>query len=162
MFLNKEARDAWRRLQHVIDNATELPPCQVTDPELWFSAKGDAESANIAKKFCRTCPAVRECAIFGIANQEEFGIFGGLSPRERGEIIYGKRRTLPRKYSPSSWTDSPVASEPLDDHVQMEGEKTCRICGEVKNVNEFTIKRDQPDGRRQYCRPCYEVTYRKK
>lgn len=35
-----------------------------------------------------------------------------------------------------------------------EGEKTCRICCEIKSVQEFSIRRSMSDGRNNECRPC--------
>ncbi|MFF0481090.1 WhiB family transcriptional regulator [Streptomyces sp. NPDC004435] len=54
-----------------------MHPCE-TDPEVWFSMK--AEDVQAAKDACSFCPVREECAEMG--RNEEFGIWGGLTPAE--------------------------------------------------------------------------------
>lgn len=63
----------------------ERAACSRVDAELWFPEKG--QSTKDAKAICRTCPVQRECAEMALANRERFGIFGGLSERERRKLI---------------------------------------------------------------------------
>jgi WhiB family redox-sensing transcriptional regulator len=65
--------------------------CAQTDPELFFPEKGGSIVA--AKRICRKCPVQAECLAFGLANREPFGVFGGLSTRERDRLI-GRRLPL--------------------------------------------------------------------
>ena len=37
----------------------------------------------IAKSMCASCPAITQCLEYSLANECEFGIFGGLTPQER-------------------------------------------------------------------------------
>ncbi|MFC9231071.1 WhiB family transcriptional regulator [Streptomyces decoyicus] len=53
-------------------------PCEVS-PEFWFS-ENSRDMAH-AKEACGHCPARIECAELG--EDEEFGIWGGLSPDDR-------------------------------------------------------------------------------
>ncbi|MEU8780025.1 WhiB family transcriptional regulator [Streptomyces sp. NPDC048637] len=53
-------------------------PCEV-NPEFWFS-ENSRDMAH-AKEACSHCPARIECAELG--EDEEFGIWGGLSPDDR-------------------------------------------------------------------------------
>lgn len=62
----------------------EQAACRGMDPELWFSERG--ESTSEAKEVCRCCPVRRECSEFALANGERFGVWGGLSERQRRRI----------------------------------------------------------------------------
>lgn len=55
--------------------------CAQTDPEAFFPDKGG--STREAKKVCLTCEVRAECLEAALLNDERFGIWGGLSERER-------------------------------------------------------------------------------
>lgn len=63
------------RLHQIIESAA----CSGEDPEWWFDAVAPAK----AKRICNKCPAKELC--LEEFQDEEFGIFGGLTPRERQE-----------------------------------------------------------------------------
>ncbi|WP_448061601.1 WhiB family transcriptional regulator [Cellulomonas hominis] len=63
--------------------------CAQTDPEAFFPEKGG--STREAKKVCAGCDVRGECLEYALANDERFGIWGGLSERERRKI---KRRVV--------------------------------------------------------------------
>jgi WhiB family redox-sensing transcriptional regulator len=54
------------------------------DPELFFPERGS--STREAKEVCRGCVVRIECLEFAIANSEKFGIWGGMSERERRRV----------------------------------------------------------------------------
>lgn len=58
--------------------------CLGVDPELFFPERG--MSTREAKEVCRGCMVKQDCLEFAIANGEKFGIWGGLSERERRHI----------------------------------------------------------------------------
>lgn len=58
--------------------------CAQTDPEAFFPEKGG--STREAKKVCASCDVKAECLEYALANDERFGIWGGLSERERRRI----------------------------------------------------------------------------
>ena len=58
--------------------------CAETDPEAFFPEKGG--STREAKKVCTSCEVRAECLDFALANDERFGIWGGLSERERRRL----------------------------------------------------------------------------
>lgn len=63
------------------------PVCQETDPEMFFPQVGDAYGdTRIAKKLCQGCPVASECLQFALANNEVFGIWGGLTYKERARL----------------------------------------------------------------------------
>lgn len=55
--------------------------CAQTDPEAFFPEKGG--SVREAKKVCRRCPVRAECLADAVAHREQWGIWGGLTIRER-------------------------------------------------------------------------------
>jgi WhiB family redox-sensing transcriptional regulator len=58
--------------------------CAETDPEAFFPEKGG--STREAKKICTGCDVRAECLEYALANDERFGIWGGLSERERRRL----------------------------------------------------------------------------
>lgn len=58
--------------------------CAQTDPEAFFPEKGG--STREAKKVCTGCEVRAECLEYALANDERFGIWGGLSERERRKL----------------------------------------------------------------------------
>ncbi|NJC21750.1 WhiB family redox-sensing transcriptional regulator [Arthrobacter pigmenti] len=58
--------------------------CAQTDPEAFFPEKGG--STRDAKKVCGSCNVKAQCLEYALANDERFGIWGGLSERERRRL----------------------------------------------------------------------------
>lgn len=58
--------------------------CAQTDPEAFFPEKGG--STREAKKVCLSCDVRSECLDYALENDERFGIWGGLSERERRKL----------------------------------------------------------------------------
>lgn len=58
--------------------------CAQTDPEAFFPEKGG--STRDAKKVCTACPVRQECLAYALEKDERFGIWGGLSERERRRL----------------------------------------------------------------------------
>lgn len=58
--------------------------CAQTDPELWFPDKGAANRQ--AKAVCAACFIQAECLDWALTTNERFGIWGGLSERERRKL----------------------------------------------------------------------------
>ena len=63
--------------------------CAQTDPEAFFPEKGG--STREAKKVCTGCDVRGECLEYALEHDERFGIWGGLSERERRKL---KRRVV--------------------------------------------------------------------
>jgi WhiB family redox-sensing transcriptional regulator len=61
--------------------------CAETDPEAFFPEKGG--STREAKRICTGCEVRAQCLEYALAHDERFGIWGGLSERERRRL---KRR----------------------------------------------------------------------
>ncbi|HEX8933407.1 MAG TPA: WhiB family transcriptional regulator [Pseudonocardiaceae bacterium] len=61
--------------------------CAQTDPEAFFPEKGG--STREAKRICAGCEVRAECLEYALAFDERFGIWGGLSERERRRLKRG-------------------------------------------------------------------------
>ncbi|QBJ95344.1 WhiB family transcriptional regulator [Rhodococcus sp. ABRD24] len=61
--------------------------CAQTDPEAFFPEKGG--STREAKRICMGCEVRGECLEYALSNDERFGIWGGLSERERRRLKRG-------------------------------------------------------------------------
>lgn len=61
--------------------------CAQTDPEAFFPEKGG--STREAKRICLGCEVKDACLEYALANDERFGIWGGLSERERRRLKRG-------------------------------------------------------------------------
>ena len=65
--------------------------CAETDPEAFFPEKGGSVLA--AKRVCAACPVQAECLQFALTQDVRFGIWGGLSERERRRLRRQRRAT---------------------------------------------------------------------
>ncbi len=75
--------------------------CAQTDPEAFFPEKGG--STREAKKVCLTCDVRNECLESALMKDERFGIWGGLSERERRKL---KKKAVLELLAPLAVGDS--------------------------------------------------------
>lgn len=66
--------------------------CARVDPELFYPDKGG--NVLVPKMVCLGCEVRMECLTVALENDERFGVWGGLSERERRKL---KRDHLRRK-----------------------------------------------------------------
>lgn len=78
--------------------------CAGVDPDLFFPERG--ESTREAKEVCRGCVVRLDCLEFALTNSEKFGIWGGMSERERRRIR--RARSLARRAGAAA--EAPSAS----------------------------------------------------
>lgn len=71
--------------------------CLGVDPDLFFPERG--ASTREAKEVCRGCVVREECLEFALSNGEKFGIWGGMSERERRRLR--RARALAQRPVPS-------------------------------------------------------------
>ena len=87
-FMRVEEAQHMHELMDVDDEGAlgwqERALCAQTDPEAFFPEKGG--STREAKKVCLSCDVRGECLEYALANDERFGIWGGLSERERRKL----------------------------------------------------------------------------
>jgi len=78
--LAAERDDAWQ----------ERARCAETDPEIFYPEKGG--STRDAKLVCRYCDVREQCLQYALEHDERFGIWGGLSERDRRVLKTTRRR----------------------------------------------------------------------
>jgi WhiB family redox-sensing transcriptional regulator len=61
--------------------------CSQTDPEAFYPEKGG--STKDAKKVCQGCPVQKKCLQWALDHDERYGVWGGLSERERRRLKQG-------------------------------------------------------------------------
>jgi WhiB family transcriptional regulator, redox-sensing transcriptional regulator len=71
----------------------EQANCLGVDPDLFFPERG--ASTKEAKAVCRGCEVRVECLEYALSHGEKFGIWGGLSERERRRVR--RQRALERQ-----------------------------------------------------------------
>jgi len=59
----------------------EYANCLFVDPDLFFPERG--ASTREAKEVCRGCIVRGDCLEYTLRNREKFGIWGGMSERQR-------------------------------------------------------------------------------
>lgn len=73
----------------IVPEWQERALCSQTDPEAFFPEKGG--STREAKRICSRCEVKSECLEYALAHDERYGIWGGLSERERRKVRRGER-----------------------------------------------------------------------
>jgi WhiB family redox-sensing transcriptional regulator len=58
--------------------------CATADPEIFYPEKGG--STFEAKKVCKACDVREECLQDALARDDRYGIYGGLSERQRRKL----------------------------------------------------------------------------
>lgn len=100
------AEQLYLELQKKIAKARAIPPCQTTDPELWFGipeyGKG-FEQINyaVAKQLCNQCPVREACLAYALKANETHGVWGGLSPNERRDMLRAHGRLAAKRGRPA-------------------------------------------------------------
>jgi WhiB family transcriptional regulator, redox-sensing transcriptional regulator len=72
------------------DDWREYALCRGVEPDIFFPTRG--EDSEAAKAVCRNCPVRLECLDYALSARELFGVWGGLSERERREVRRKRRR----------------------------------------------------------------------
>lgn len=73
--------------------------CRGIDPNIFFTPDGKVSSLQKAKliyrakQICKDCPLRQRCLSLSIDNHEEFGVWGGMSEKDRRSLM--KFRTNP-------------------------------------------------------------------
>jgi hypothetical protein len=89
--------------------------CPQTDPELFFPEKGGSTAE--AKAVCNACPVKSQCLDYALETAQRFGIWGGMSERERRREA--DRRGLP--VPPDDVDDDPIGPRTLRQHCERGG-----------------------------------------
>jgi WhiB family transcriptional regulator, redox-sensing transcriptional regulator len=108
--------------------------CAQTDPEAFFPEKGG--STREAKRVCRSCDVRAECLEYALEHDERFGIWGGMSERERCQL---KRAAVVRP-QPEKAESAPAPARP----------RSSRFPGVSLKGTRWTARVSRPDGTREY------------
>lgn len=84
MFLPKLRRESWM----------EQGLCAQVDGDLFYADKGDWANTIKAKMVCRRCPVRRECLLYALENNEQHGVWGGMTPQQRKDLRRADWREL--------------------------------------------------------------------
>ena len=79
------------------------------DPDLFFPERG--ASTREAKEVCRGCVVREDCLEYALANGEKFGIWGGLSERERRRL---RRQRAMQRRAAAARPEPAGAARPAD------------------------------------------------
>jgi WhiB family redox-sensing transcriptional regulator len=60
-------------------------PCGKAEPDALFVQGGAAQ--RVAKRLCLGCPVIAECLADALDNRTEFGVWGGMTERQRRELL---------------------------------------------------------------------------
>ena len=93
VYLNQHAEEFIESLKEYLEEERrwqERANCLGVDPELFFPERG--ASTREAKSVCAGCAVRLECLEYALRNHEKFGIWRGLSERERRRLR--RRRAL--------------------------------------------------------------------
>lgn len=75
-------RDGWQ----------ERARCDGVDLSEFYGREGHtgaaihADASDVANTWCRPCPVQRECLLYALATEERWGLWGGMTPKERDEL----------------------------------------------------------------------------
>lgn len=69
---------------------TEEALCREVDPDLWYP-ENHADQGRNAKMVCRRCPVRAACLEYALRHNEQYGIWGGLSRKQRDAVARQRR-----------------------------------------------------------------------
>jgi WhiB family transcriptional regulator, redox-sensing transcriptional regulator len=111
--------------------------CAQADPEAWYPEKGG--SVREAKRICGACPVRAACLEFALDSGEIWGIWGGLSERQRRPLLAA------REHGPGAVRErEPAAALCRSGRHLKNGPGRCAGC-----IAEYQAKRE-PDRDRDY------------
>jgi WhiB family transcriptional regulator, redox-sensing transcriptional regulator len=69
-----------------MDDWWDSAACAQVDPDLFFPAHASSGVNRLAKRICAGCPVRGECAEYAVKHDEGFGVWGGMTERERRRL----------------------------------------------------------------------------
>ena len=67
--------------------------CVGAPSELFFPNDTDWWIIDRAKRLCATCPVIDQCADHALTHREPYGVWGGLSEKDRRRILRQRRQS---------------------------------------------------------------------
>jgi WhiB family transcriptional regulator, redox-sensing transcriptional regulator len=80
----------------------DMAACREYDTSLFFGEEGESEIEKQAreahaKSICQRCPVIEPCLEFAMETNQKYGIWGGLTEKERASLK--RRRARARRAS---------------------------------------------------------------
>lgn len=104
--------------------------CRTEDPELFFPV-GESGQASVqasdAKRVCRACPVIEECARWAIDNGMDSGVWGGFDETQLRNIR--RHREPAKRRSPAR-----CGTRPGYKRHHREGTPVCDACAEANRA----------------------------
>jgi len=104
--------------------------CTQTDPEMFYPEKGGA--TREAKRICASCDVRSECLLYALNNAERFGVWGGLSERERRRLQAPAQRRKPGQHS--DLLTKPCGTAAAYRRHLRHGENPCSACAAAQRL----------------------------
>ena len=113
--------------------------CVGADPTLFDDE--DAQKTIVAKQICAGCPVKKQCAQWGIEN-EDSGIWGGLDDKDRRKARRGKGKftTLEKRREDLNWLLDMLGDKPVAELAAKYG-KTERTIYRWRNRERKRVER---------------------
>lgn len=126
--------------------------CTTQDTETFFPESIKAAAATPAKRVCWDCPVRKTCVSWALGTRQKYGIWGGLTERERERI----HRYLQRGGDPARAARlADELAEPPPLPVPADGVDGCRVHGALVEGTDRLRNGAHPDGRQRWiCGPC--------
>jgi len=96
----------------------EPVPCQETDPEIFFTditGHSSLYTINTAKRICNTCWFKQGCLELALSLGDVYGIWGGMTRRERWKIAAVRGINLSKYYAISKTEKPKIVDEVSDE-----------------------------------------------
>jgi len=92
--------------------------CRDADGQDFFPKSMTTAAAARAVAMCNSCSVQDECARYAMVNDIEYGIWGGLSPRARREIVTSRTRPIRQQEKTTYETYTRFKAENRNDPVK--------------------------------------------
>ena len=91
---SKEVKQLQQKLNDAIEENGAM--CEGYTEE-FYCESSDRQSITMAKFICASCPIQQVCQEYALIAQEEYGIWGGLTPEERKWFYVDHKKLARRK-----------------------------------------------------------------
>jgi WhiB family redox-sensing transcriptional regulator len=113
-----------------------LPNARCRNPDVnpawWYPERGKA--ADRAKRICRSCPEIAACLNFALVHHEPFGIWGGVSARDRRKLARGDEAStvieLDNVEEPAAVELQAIEAELVNGNGNGHGAPVCSQCNQ--------------------------------
>jgi WhiB family transcriptional regulator, redox-sensing transcriptional regulator len=110
--------------------------CAQIGGDLWFPDTPGAQTAEVrlAKQICLRCPIRLECLEYALTNNERYGVWGGLTERERVSLLRRHPKVAQRKTQPQEQPFGEHGTTAGCKRHYLRGEKPCIACRTAYNL----------------------------